>query len=88
MRFSTYRTVLCALIAAGLAGAAAGQTNLAKPATLPRVAAAPATPTTFGTTQTSYRVVIAAQASPFNSATTYDDLGNAPPGTRAIPLAA
>jgi len=76
MRFSTCRTVLCALIAAALAGAAGAQANLAKPATLPRVAAAPAAPTTFGTTQTSYRVVIASQLSPFTSAVTYDDLGN------------
>jgi hypothetical protein len=69
-------TVLSFLFAVGLASAAAGQVSLANPASLPRVAPSPASPSTFGTTQTSYRVVTAPQITPFNSAVTYDDLGN------------
>lgn len=76
MSVSSIRTAVSALLAIGLASAATGQVSLANPGSLPRVAASPATPTTFGTTQTSYLVVTAPEITPFNSAVTYDDLGN------------
>ncbi len=76
MSFLRRWTALSFLLAIGLASAATGQVSLANPASLPRIVASPAAPSTFGTTQTSYRVVTAPQLTPFNSAVTYDDLGN------------
>lgn len=75
MSSSSLRTALSSVLAIGLSSIATGQASLANPA-VPRVTASPATPTTFGTTQTSYRIVLPPQLSPFNSAVTYDDLGS------------
>ncbi len=64
---------LC-VFATGLARSAAGQ-SLTNPASLPRVAPSPGSPSTYGTTRTSYLVVNEMAFSPFNSATTYNDIG-------------
>ena len=68
--------VVVAVLSLGLASLAGGQTSLLNPESLPRVVPTGPRPATYGTAPTSYLTIFDSQFSPFNSAVTYDDLGN------------